>query len=153
MFTEIQCNERRNHAQEPGDHQKQSPPGYVTGGLVLEVARTATLPPEVKEGLFPHHNPTSKNLLLFLLGFLFGLFLSCHRHLLLKFPGWASCQEGVKLDSGEEKFSIRTLPYFVGEAIIAIPQIVCQEKNHILEIFFQKIFCINVRRLATSLAA
>jgi hypothetical protein len=52
IFTAFQFNERRSHAQEPSERQKQSPPGYVTGGLVFEVARTATLPPEVKEGLF-----------------------------------------------------------------------------------------------------
>jgi hypothetical protein len=36
--------------------------------------------------------------------------------------------------------SQKTLPHFVGAAIITAQQIVCQEKNIILEIFL-KIFC------------
>src|ERR1700756_3218616 len=48
------------------------------------------LAPEIKEGLVHHHNPSSQNgLSTFLFGFLLGLFLGCHRHLLLEFHRWA----------------------------------------------------------------
>ena len=47
--------------------------------------------------------------------------------------------EEVKRDSGEEKIP-KTLPYFVSERIIIALQIVCQEKNSILE-------TISVRRV------
>jgi hypothetical protein len=42
-------------------------------------------------------------------------------------------------DSGEEMFVLLTLPYLVGEVIITTQEIVCQEKNTILE-NFGKIF-------------
>ena len=45
----------------------------------------------------------------------------------------------LKRDSGEEKIP-KTLPYFVAERIIIALQIVCQEKNGILE-------QISVRRM------
>jgi hypothetical protein len=50
--------------------------------------------------------------------------------------------------SGEEKFCL-TLPYLVGEAIIATQEIVCQEKNIILQ-KIGKIFVWTKRAWRTS---
>lgn len=112
--------------------KKHSPPGTLPEGLFCQIARTTILPPEIKEGLIHHHNLTSQFLLLFLFGFLFGLFLSCHKYLLLDFHGWVKHVGETMNDSGEEMFVSKTLPYFVGAAIIMTQLIVCQEKNTIL---------------------
>jgi hypothetical protein len=67
---------------------KNKAPALESQGPVLKATRTVALSPEIKEGLH-HHRPTSQYLLLFLFGFLLGLLLSCHKHLLLGFHGWA----------------------------------------------------------------
>jgi hypothetical protein len=114
--------------------KKQSPPECAAEGLCFWVARTATISPEVKKGSIHHHNPTSKNLLLFLFGFLFGLFLNCHRHLLLGLTRRVLLKEGTELTQAK-RCSAKPSLYFVGQPIIEAQQIVCQEKNDILEFF------------------
>ena len=79
-------------------------------------------------------------LLLFLFGFLLGFFLGCHKHLLLRFPAVGFIIErGSKQGTQARNFNLKTLPHFVGAAIIMAQQIVCQEKNIILEIFSEKV--------------
>jgi hypothetical protein len=40
--------------------------------------------------------------------------------------------------SGEDEHLLKTLPYFVGDTNIKAQEVVCQEKNIILEIFIKK---------------
>jgi hypothetical protein len=42
------------------------------------------------------------------------------------------------INSGEDKYLLKTLPYFVGDMNIKPQGVVCQEKNIILEIFLRK---------------
>jgi hypothetical protein len=44
-----------------------------------------------------------------------------------------------------KKVNLKTLPHFVGAPIITTQQIVCQEKNIILEIFLKKFFVLPKR--------
>ena len=54
-------------------------------------------------------------LLLFLFGFLLGLFLGSHKHLLLGFRGWAfPRRELINVTQAKTNFLLKTLPYFVG---------------------------------------
>jgi len=64
---------------------------------------------------------------------LFGFFLSSHKHLLLGFHGWAFLVDGRQNRTQARETNIKTLPYFVGDLIIKAQQIVCQEKNIILQ--------------------
>jgi len=43
-----------------GEFKKHSPLDWYHRGLVLKTTRTVALAPEIKEGLFHHHNPTSQ---------------------------------------------------------------------------------------------
>src|SRR5262249_43061621 len=94
-----------------------APRSSSSEGSVFLVARTATVSPENKEGLVQHHNPSSKKLFLFLFSFLFGLFLSCHRHLLLGFGGWA-LSEDANLLLRRRGVCLKNLPHFLGEGSI-----------------------------------
>jgi hypothetical protein len=47
--------------------------------------------------------------------------------------------DGCKPNSGEDRDFLKTLPYFVGDTNIKAQEVVCQEKNIILEIFAQKL--------------
>jgi hypothetical protein len=74
--------------------------------------------PESKEGLNHHHNPTTPYL--------------------LRIPRAGFFRrQALKIDSGKRN-EPKTLPYFVGDSIIRAQQIVCQEKNIILEKYFDK---------------
>jgi hypothetical protein len=112
---------------------KTEPSGCSAEGLYFWVARTATISPEVKKGLI-HHNPTSKIYFFFFLAFFLAFFLTAiatsfwdsTRRVLLK--------EGTELTQAK-RCSAKPSLYFVGGVIIKAQQIVCQEKNDILEFF------------------
>jgi hypothetical protein len=117
-----------------GGTKKHGPLEITPRGPVLKATRTVALSPEIKEGL-NHCHPTTQDLAFFLLGFLLGLFLSCHKHLLIGSHGRAFHWRAENQNSGGENFRPKTLPYFVAGRIIITQQIVCQEKNNILEFF------------------
>ena len=53
---------------------------------------------------------------------------------------------GERCETQAKKCLLKTLPYFVGAAIITTQLIVCQEKNIILEIFYNNFFFENAYR-------
>ena len=56
----------------------------------------------------------------------------------------------IKTETQAREACLKTLPYFVGDLIIKAQQIVCQEKNIILEKYFS--FCAkNERRTSTKI--
>jgi len=46
----------------------------------------------------------------------------------------------------------KTLPHFVGAAIITAQQIVCQEKNIILEIFSKNLYALGKQEFSATMA-
>ena len=64
---------------------------------------------------------------------------------------WAFRQTEVERATQARKLFSKTLPHFVGAAIIATQQIVCQEKNIILQIFFSDYFLITCTKFRSDL--
>src|SRR5262245_9169269 len=64
---------------------------------------------------------------------------------------WAFRQTEVERATQARKLFSKTLPHFVGAAIIATQQIVCQEKNIILQIFFSDCFLITCIKFRSDL--
>jgi len=70
----------------------------------LQIARTATLPPEVKEGSIHNHNPTSITYFFFFLAaFFLAFFFAAISTSFYNSLGRVFILEEVKHDSGEEK--------------------------------------------------
>jgi hypothetical protein len=51
-----------------------------------------------------------------------------------------------------KKVILKTLPHFVGAAIITAQQIVCQEKNVILEIFLKNFYGLDKQDFSATMA-